>query len=296
MSKVSESSQWLLTAGLIIGIGAGSYGVYAAKNITEELQQQRIENAEFNQEILVLEDELSRLENENTVLSEELQMAEERNEDFEEQIEDINDTVGDISRYTSVDPELLKKYSRIFFLSENYTPSELDEIDSEYIYNEDEKKYFHERAYSFLEDMIDDAERDDIDLLIVSAFRSFRQQQALKNNYVITYGAGTANQFSAEQGYSEHQLGTTIDFTTPELEANFSNFGESDAFGWLEENAHKYGFILSYPPGNSYYEYEPWHWRFVGEELAEDLEDANANFYDWSQRRIDEYRGEIFED
>ncbi|MEX2514829.1 MAG: D-alanyl-D-alanine carboxypeptidase family protein [Candidatus Paceibacterota bacterium] len=295
MNNIFSDSHWLLTTALIIGIAAGSYGVYAAKTITVELDQERVKNNQLSQQLETTENELEQANNEIQVLSEELQMAEERNEDFEEQIEDITDTVGDISRYTSVDPELLKKYSRVFFLSENYVPSDLEEIDSKYVYDEDTEE-FHERAYPFLEDMIEDAEDDDINLRIISAFRSFSRQQQLKSSYIITYGVGTANQFSAEQGYSEHQLGTTVDFTTPEMGINYTDFSTTEAYQWLLDNAHKYGFVLSYPEDNHFYQFEPWHWRFVGIELAEDLHDDDAFFYDWPQREIDEYRGEIFED
>jgi D-alanyl-D-alanine carboxypeptidase len=284
----------ILTVALLAGIAAGSYAVYAANNLTQDLRQQREDNSQLQQKISQLQTQQSRLLEENEELAKDLEDAEDKNEDFEKQIEDITDTVGDISRYTSVDPELLKKYSRVFFLSENYTPSDLEEIDERYVYDDDEE-YFHERAYSYLEDMIDDADDDDIELRIISAFRSFQRQQQLNNSYVVTYGAGTANQFSAEQGYSEHQLGTTIDFTTPELGTNFTNFASTKAFQWLLDNAHEYGFVLSYPEGNQYYQYEPWHWRFVGVDLAEDLEDDDAFFYDWEQRKVDEYRGEIFE-
>lgn len=295
MNDLLDDSHWLLTIALLIGISAGSYGVYAASSLTAELAKERTEKKELAENLEATEQQLELSQNENEILSEELQMAEERNSDFEDQIEDITETVGDISRFTSVDPELLKKYSRVFFLSENYRPSELEEIDEDFVYDDD-TEYFHERAYEFLEEMIDDAEDDDIELRIISAYRSFERQQELKSGYVVTYGAGTANQFSAEQGYSEHQLGTTVDFTTPELGINYTNFATTEAYEWLLDNAHEYGFVLSYPEGNQFYQYEPWHWRFVGIDLAEDLEDDDAYFYDWDQRRIDEYRGEVFED
>jgi len=60
-------------------------------------------------------------------------------------------------------------------------------------------------------------------------------------------------------------------------------------------NAHKYGFTLSYPEGNQYYVFEPWHWRFVGEDLARDLKRDERHFYDLDQRAIDGYLLEIFD-
>ena len=63
----------------------------------------------------------------------------------------------------------------------------------------------------------------------------------------------------------------------------------------MVRNAYKYGFTLSYPEENGYYIFEPWHWRFVGTDLADDLRRDNAHFYDWEQRKIDEYLISIFD-
>ena len=142
--------------------------------------------------------------------------------------------------------------------------------------------------------MLKDASRDDIDLRIISAFRSFDEQSILKGQYTTIYGSG-ANTFSADQGYSEHQLGTTVDLSTSQLGNAFTSIDQTEAFKWLEDNAHKYGFILSYPQNNQYYQYEPWHWRFVGRDLARDLNRKNESFYDLDQREIDEYIVEFFD-
>ncbi len=116
----------------------------------------------------------------------------------------------------------------------------------------------------------------------------------LKGQFTEIFGEG-ANAFSADQGFSEHQLGTTIDITTPAVGGTFNSFGETEAFTWLGENAHNYGFILSYPEDNTFYIYEPWHWRFVGRDLARDLErDDDTTFYTMEQREINEYLLEIF--
>ena len=149
-------------------------------------------------------------------------------------------------------------------------------------------------VWPFLKKMLDDAQTANIDLKIASAFRSFDTQSTLKSAYKVTYGSGS-NKFSADQGYSEHQLGTTIDFTTTKLGADSSTFGKTASFVWLIENAYRYGFILSYPKNNSYYIFEPWHWRFVGKGLALRLHDENKNFYDLPQRDINEYLISLFD-
>lgn len=218
-----------------------------------------------------------------------------RNDAFEEQIDDITSTVSDLDKLSKTDEELLQKYSKVYFLNEHYVPSDISDIDDALKYTETKDMKLHSKAMPFFEDMLEDAKADGIDLWAVSSYRSFNEQAVLKGAYSVTYGSG-ANAFSADQGYSEHQLGTTVDLTTSGLSGGLvTSFENTPAFAWLQENAHKYGFTLSYPKGNAYYVYEPWHWRFVGEELAEDLHEAGAHFYDWDQRKIDTYLLHIFD-
>jgi D-alanyl-D-alanine carboxypeptidase len=74
-----------------------------------------------------------------------------------------------------------------------------------------------------------------------------------------------------------------------------TSFDTTDAFLWLTKHAYRYGFVLSYPKDNTYYMYEPWHWRFVGTELADDLHDGGRTFYDMDQRDIDVYLANTFD-
>lgn len=208
-------------------------------------------------------------------------------------VQRLTGTVTNLEKLTKTDPELLIKYSKVYFLNEHYMPEKLTVIPTAFTLNAKEE-YFHARAFTHLEDLLKDAKNAGAELLLVSAFRSFETQNDLKSKYRITYGSG-ANKFSAEQGYSEHQLGTTVDFTTPVLGATFEKFDTTTPYFWLTENAHKYGFILSYPKGNSYYVYEPWHWRFVGIELATKLHTKNKHFYDMDQRTLNDYLIKIFD-
>ena len=227
--------------------------------------------------------------------TEELEEKENIIEQSKEQVDNVVETIGRLDKLSRLDPELLLKYSKVVFLNEHYVPEELVPIKNKYLLQPERNMQFHTRVYPELEEMINDARDDDINLKIVSAYRSFGTQRELKQNYVFTYGQSTANQFSAEQGYSEHQLGTTVDFTTPELGANFAGFEDTTAYQWLLDNAHKYGFILSYPADNPYYQFEPWHWRFVGTDLADYLDETNQEFYRLPQRQINEYLIDIFD-
>lgn len=234
-------------------------------------------------------------EADNQQLSEALAGEKERNDSFQERIDDLSGTVGKLDKLSRIDPELLQKYSKVFFLSDTYVPQSLAEIDENYRTMSDKKLQFLDEAYPFLKDLLNDAEDDGVNLTVLSAYRSFGTQAALKSGYTIRYGSG-ANAFSADQGYSEHQLGTTLDFATTETgNALTVSFETTKAFAWLQDNAYRYGFVLSYPKGNTYYQYEPWHWRFVGRELARDLHRDDKNFYELDQRELDSYLISIFD-
>ncbi|MBU6232001.1 MAG: M15 family metallopeptidase [Patescibacteria group bacterium] len=213
---------------------------------------------------------------------------------FQSQVGSISGTVTDLQKLATLDPELLKKYSKVYFLNENYVPRDLTEIPKDYQYTDNTQMLFVTQALPHLEKMIDDASSTGIKLYVYSAYRSFDDQKALKGKYSMVYGAGTANSFSADQGYSEHQLGTAVDLITPGLGGVLDGFDGTAAYQWLLQNAYKYGFVISYPKGNGYYEFEPWHWRFVGVQLATDLHNDGKYFYDVDQRTLDSYLVDIF--
>ena len=230
----------------------------------------------------------------NLALSGQLQSEKQKNDFFSAQIQGITGTVSALQKLKNLDPQLLEKYSKVYFLNENYVPSQLATIDPAYTYDHALTMQIHASVQPFLYQLLN-AASSSTPLEIISAYRSFGTQAALKADYKVTYGSG-ANAFSADQGYSEHQLGTTVDFTTPKIGAGFSSqFAQSSAYQWLVQNAYKYGFILSYPKNNAYYIYEPWHWRFVGVNLATYLHNNNEQFYDLDQRVIDTFLISIFD-
>ncbi|MCB9790666.1 D-alanyl-D-alanine carboxypeptidase family protein [Candidatus Nomurabacteria bacterium] len=124
------------------------------------------------------------------------------------------------------------------------------------------------RALKPLQNLLQAAKDDGIDLTIVSAYRSYQTQQSTYN-YWLQYNGGNqslTDQVSARPGHSEHQLGTAVDFSTPEIGNVVGEaFNSTTAAKWLAENAEKFGFTLSYPEGKEEetgYAYEGWHYRF----------------------------------
>jgi len=284
-------------AGLVViaGIGYGSYFAYATYETLIKTEAELALKTQTSQEALnALQKSLDDITLENENIKSFLTEEQKKNIALEKLKKRNEKKIDTLEKLTTIDPELLKKYSKVFFLSENYNPPQVEDIEEEYKITPEKELQILEDVEPFLHNLLEDANDDGVNLRVISAYRSFDAQMKLKSNYTVTYGSG-ANQFSADQGYSEHQLGTTVDFGTPEVPGAYMSFEQTTAFTWLQKNAHNYGFILSYPKGNAYYQYEPWHWRFVGEDLAGDLYDDDKTFYELDQREIDEYLIKIFD-
>jgi LAS superfamily LD-carboxypeptidase LdcB len=246
------------------------------------------------EKIATLEDEVIALTDDRDLLKGEYMAERTRNDAFEAKVSEVANSVGTLEKLRALDPELLKKYSRVYFLNEHYVPTSLSVIDSNFVFDEGKKLLIHTKVRASLERMLTDAKEDGAELTVLSSYRSFGEQAALKNGYVVKYGTG-ANAFSADQGYSEHQLGTTVDLGTPLNGRSWNTFDQTKGYAWLVDHAHEYGFTLSYPKDNTYYQYEPWHWRYVGKTLATYLYEEEKHLYDLSEREIDTYLITIFD-
>lgn len=285
----------VLSAALCIALIAVGVWGYTERTARMEGDARLVERtAWYEAELEKLRASLAQSEEEFRFTAEALDAEHARNEEFAKRISGIQSTVQVLEKLQFTDPELLMKYSKVYFLSENYFPSDLARIPSALSYPEDRALEVHARVLPFLTRLFEEAREDSIDLRVASAYRSFGTQASLKAGYTVSYGSG-ANRFSADQGYSEHQLGTTVDFTTAGTAGALTGFDQTPAYAWLLDNAHKYGFVLSYPEGNTFYQYEPWHWRFVGEDLARDLRRADKHLYDLTQRELDAYLVSIFD-
>lgn len=284
---------------LLIVSGVGFFLYHSWQKTEKELMEKTAlydANAQkLRGELRSLEERLEDMKSENDSITATLSDQQKVNLELEREKRNKEEEVEQLTKLTTIDPELLVKYSKVYFLSENYKPRDLTDIPPEYLSQPERKTQVLSDMYPYLMDMLEDAKHDDVTILISSAYRSFESQKSLKSTYVMQYGSTAANRFSAEQGYSEHQLGTTLDFSTKSLGGALNGFDGTPAYKWLTENAYKHGFVISYPKTNTFYKYEPWHWRFVGEDLARDLHDDGKNFYEWDQRDIDEYLIKIFD-
>lgn len=126
--------------------------------------------------------------------------------------------------------------------------------------------------------MFDAAKGAGNDIMIASGFRSYELQQTYFSSYSRSYGVEAAEKFSAHPGQSEHQTGLALDIAYTNRDCYLDIcFGEKLAGVWLAANAYKYGFILRYPADKTEvtkYQYEPWHFRYVGKPLAGALHES----------------------
>lgn len=298
LPKMNSSAALPLSIAIPLGllfIAGTSYLVFDLYTTTRSEEALRAAKSQADAYVIELEGTIAAMTQEKQLLSEALERESGKNATFEEQLKELAGSVGTLEKLAKTDSELLAKYSKVYFLNENYIPARLSLIDEEYLSDPSRPLEIHASVERDLESMLDDARADDIDIAVASAYRSFDAQTSLKTSYLVAYGSG-ANRFSADQGYSEHQLGTTVDFTTSSLGGGLVGFETTEAYTWLLDHAHRYGFILSYPKDNAYYQFEPWHWRYVGHTLADDLRDSEKHFYDLDQRDIDKYLVDLFED
>jgi D-alanyl-D-alanine carboxypeptidase len=129
-----------------------------------------------------------------------------------------------------------------------------------------------------LKTMFDQANAAGYQLMIGSGYRSATLQASYFNSLASSVGEETANQSIARPGQSEHQTGLAADISMISQQCYLNEcFADTSDGQWLVNNSYKYGFILRYPKGKETitgYQYEPWHFRYVGIDLATALHDS----------------------
>ena len=118
------------------------------------------------------------------------------------------------------------------------------------------------------------------DLVLASGYRGYYEQKAIFNRNVARWGKTKAFSLTAKPGFSEHQTGLAADLSASGQGCRlFACFANTKAGKWLATNSWRYGFILRYPNGATKitgYDFEPWHYRFVGKALAGAMHNAKA--------------------
>ena len=172
---------------------------------------------------------------------------------------------------------LVNKYN---YLDQNFIPDNLVSVTGMYARD---KAQLVDIAYDNFIKMADAAREENLTIKVTTGYRSYNFQSTLYNNYVKADGVKNADTYSARPGYSEHQLGYSIDLTNAK-NVSFDQFENTDEYKWLQNNAHKYGFIMRYPKDKEYitgYIFESWHYRYVGTEIATYIYENNITYEEY---------------
>ena len=175
---------------------------------------------------------------------------------------------------------LVNKYN---YVTQDYIPENLEPIDTAYARS---GMQLVSEAKNAFEELSQKAKEDGMTILAMSSYRSYDYQVNLYNNYVETDGKQAADTYSARAGYSEHQTGLAVDVYNGVIP--YTSFEETEEFTWMQQNAYKYGFILRFPEDKTNitgYQYESWHYRYVGKEIAEEIYKNNLTLEEYLAKK-----------
>lgn len=198
------------------------------------------------------------------------------------------------------DDNLLAIVTRNFAISGEYAPAGLVPLDQYFPHNITlgYPTEVREIIIEPLQTMIADMEAEGLTPFIISGYRSYASQVVARQKWAEQY-PGWVDSISAPPGTSEHQLGTTVDFGSPELPGIVGDptiefhpwFERTSEGAWLLQHAHKYGFTLSYPAEAyelTYFFYEPWHYRYIGVEMATMLYEQGITLTEYQLENLPE--------
>lgn len=143
----------------------------------------------------------------------------------------------------------------------------------------DEEKHIDKSIEEPLKNLFNAAKKSGFKLYILSGYRSYDMQKSLYNQRKKENGKKYADLYAAEAGHSEHQTGLALDVTNENR-----NFSGSKEAKWLAKNSYRYGFIIRYQKGKedkTGYNYEPWHIRYVGIDLAKKIYESKLSLEEY---------------
>ena len=170
---------------------------------------------------------------------------------------------------------LVNKYH---YVDDKFTPDDLIEISTDYA--SDEGMFANKIAVNAFIQMSKSAALDGYEIVINSAYRSYNDQVETINYYKKWYGQSYVDNYVAKPGFSEHQTGLAFDIGSKSSKV----FAQSKEYDWMLENAHKYGFILRFYKKVEHitgYKSEPWHYRYVGKEIASYIHKNNITYEEY---------------
>lgn len=185
------------------------------------------------------------------------------------------------AKYLNTFYTLVNKYN---YLRDDFVPNNLVEMTTPY---SKEGIYLVEEARDNFYKLVDKAKEEGLTIRAISAYRGYTYQKRLYDKYVEVDGVNKADTYSARPGFSDHQTGLAIDVDN--TISSFENFTNTKEYQWMLDNSYKYGFILRYPSGKesiTTYQFESWHYRYVGLKLAKKIKASNLTFDEYFTRYL----------
>ena len=179
---------------------------------------------------------------------------------------------------------LVNKY---YYLDEDYIPENLEKISTTYALSD---MHMVKEAKEAFEEMAKAAKKEKLNIIAMSTYRSYEYQVDLYNRYKKQDGEEKADTYSGRPGHSEHQTGLAADVYNGQT--NYTSFEKTKEFTWMSNHAHEYGFILRFPKDKEKetgYEYESWHYRYVGKEIATYIKENNISFEEYYATKIKDW-------
>lgn len=181
--------------------------------------------------------------------------------------------------------DILAPVDKAHVLPEGCEPTDLVELPPE-VSHDGIQRLRAEAATAFIA-LVDAARSDGFELVAISAYRSYEDQVAAYQSNIEQFGQEYADRTSAKPGRSEHQLGTTVDVSSATAGYGLESIEGTPDAAWIAENSWRYGFIVSYPEGKEHitgYAYEPWHIRYVGREIAAEVQASGLTLHEYLLR------------
>lgn len=214
----------------------------------------------------------------NNILKQELK----DNDEISFENTDTNE-LNENTQKTKIDTTYLILVNKQYNLEEDYVPDNLTYLNIDFS-GADSSRYLCEEVANALESMFEAAKEDGINLIGRSGYRSYATQKITYESKVSKLGKEQADRFSAKAGASEHQTGLAIDIISSQYTKLHTDFQYTDTYKWLIEHCSDYGFILRYPKGKydiTGYNFEPWHYRYVGVENAKEIMNQNLTLEEY---------------
>lgn len=188
------------------------------------------------------------------------------------------------TKYTITNPSnLLTLVKKGFYLPEDYEPELVDpEIP---VAPDCQNQKMTKETSDALTKMYRAAKQEGLELVVNSAYRSYQTQVETMADFVARYNTQYANEYVAQPGASEHQTGLGVDLTSQSVvEGKRITFGDTEEYRWVIKNCAKFGFIIRFEDGTdgiTGIAHEPWHLRYVGEDVAKEIQKNGWTFEEY---------------